>query len=238
MLVSHDHKFILLKPGKTAGTSVEIFLEPLCAPEGHKPVHIIKHALETEHGIVAARAPNAEGNNKFYNHIWARDLKEILPEDVWSGYVKVATVRNPYDRAISLFNHFVLSQRSAGRFTKDEIIDKFRQWAASERAIWFRASKVIVIDDVSCLDRQIRYERLREDLTDFCAAIDVDIETLGPIPAFKTDKRIKTISLPEYYDEATVEVIREKAKPDFELLGYSESFEDAVDMAGERQLVA
>ena len=33
--ISHKHKFIFLKTTKTAGTSVEAYLQPLCVPEGH-----------------------------------------------------------------------------------------------------------------------------------------------------------------------------------------------------------
>ena len=34
MLISHQYKFII-KTVKTAGTSVEAFLEPFCCPPGH-----------------------------------------------------------------------------------------------------------------------------------------------------------------------------------------------------------
>ena len=39
MLVSHARKFIYTKTLKTAGTSVEVFLEPYCRPPGEVAEH-------------------------------------------------------------------------------------------------------------------------------------------------------------------------------------------------------
>ena len=33
MIISHKHKFIFIKPQKTAGTSVELLLSRICGPE-------------------------------------------------------------------------------------------------------------------------------------------------------------------------------------------------------------
>jgi hypothetical protein len=33
MIISHDHKFIFIKSKKTAGTSIELALRPLCGRE-------------------------------------------------------------------------------------------------------------------------------------------------------------------------------------------------------------
>ena len=45
-LVSHRKRFIFLKTHKTAGTSVEVALEPLCAPNGAVTGEHYRAALE------------------------------------------------------------------------------------------------------------------------------------------------------------------------------------------------
>lgn len=58
MLLSHSKRFIYLKTGKTAGTSVEIFFQPYCLPEEHICHHTPTHTMEetiSEAGIVGYR---------------------------------------------------------------------------------------------------------------------------------------------------------------------------------------
>ena len=53
-LVSHKHQFVFLKTRKTAGTSIEMLLEPFCAPPGHVPVERTE-GMVTPHGVIGHR---------------------------------------------------------------------------------------------------------------------------------------------------------------------------------------
>ena len=112
MLISHAYKFIFVKTVKTAGTSVEAFLEPFCCPPGH----VVNHwtpTLISDFGIVGKRWPeNDRDNFGFYNHMPASQIFERLPQ--FYDYTRLTVVRNPYDRAISYF-HFSPNFYSARR---------------------------------------------------------------------------------------------------------------------------
>ncbi len=53
-LVCYKHRFIFLKTRKTAGTSVEMALEPLCVPPGTE-IREHRSMIKTRYGIVAHR---------------------------------------------------------------------------------------------------------------------------------------------------------------------------------------
>ena len=103
MLISHRHRFIFIKTVKTAGTSVEGFLEPFCCPPGH----VVQHWTPTlifEEGVVGSRWPqNDREDHGFYNHMPASEIRERCP--FFDSYTRLTTVRDPYDRAVSYF-HF------------------------------------------------------------------------------------------------------------------------------------
>ena len=86
MLVSHRQKFIFLKTKKTAGTALEMALEPWARPENEDAdlSHVTK-PVETEAGIVGARGSGSV-RNKWYNHMTAALVKERLDPRIWDSY--------------------------------------------------------------------------------------------------------------------------------------------------------
>ena len=64
--VSHSHKFIFLKTRKTAGTSIEMLLEPLCT-EPNSVVTEERATSITRQGIVGRRLipPHLSGRGSF-----------------------------------------------------------------------------------------------------------------------------------------------------------------------------
>ena len=103
MLISHSHRFIFVKTVKTAGTSVEAFLEPFCCPPGHRVEHWTP-TLISDYGVVGQRWPeNNLDSLGYYNHMPAVEIRERCPQ--FDEYTRLTVVRDPYDRAISYF-HF------------------------------------------------------------------------------------------------------------------------------------
>jgi hypothetical protein len=76
MLVSHEKKFIYIKTIKTAGTSVEMALQPCCMPKGGV-VTEWTDCSETKTGIVGARGPNAH-SQLWWNHMPASVISTVI----------------------------------------------------------------------------------------------------------------------------------------------------------------
>ena len=109
MIISHTHKFILLKSLKTAGTSIEAALSQVCS--GHDVVTPLNDFSfnRDEAGASVHRAMNAEtlawwDKEEIGQHVDVATLRRNLPEDVWNNYCKIGITRNPWDRVVSLFS--------------------------------------------------------------------------------------------------------------------------------------
>ena len=104
MLVSHRYKFIYLKTYKTASTSTESYFERFCMPEGEWLQAHERQEYVSANGIIGARGVYAKNAN-WWNHMPAKVIREKLGEDIWGGYFKFCTIRNPFEKCISAFEH-------------------------------------------------------------------------------------------------------------------------------------
>lgn len=230
-LVSHRHNFVYLKTFKTGGTSTEMALERLCAPAGHRPSHA-QPTIISDDGIIAARRHFAkEDTTGWVSHMPAPALREKLGEDVWDSYLKVASLRNPFDKAVSWF-WFAHRDRKPAELA--DPIALFRDFLKSREAVGhFRSRndvdwRVCTIGGRVIVDRPLRLETLEVDLTDLCGTLGVDIADL-PIPHVKNDPRsADRFDVTDYFDEPTADILRRNQDWIFELGGYSLNPADAT----------
>lgn len=101
MLISHVKKFIFFKPVKTAGTSVEAALSQYCGPVNE--VKERSDSLVSSMGLITARFGGFHNGVRLHEHIHPLRAQRSIPANVWSSYYKFCTVRNPFDRFISLY---------------------------------------------------------------------------------------------------------------------------------------
>src|SRR6185437_5350164 len=142
MIVSHDKKFIFVKTGKTAGTSVEMQLSQFCGPND-----IVTPGMEAKDPKYAQYAECRRPRNlkislpravyvslpippliplekhlrpraSFYDHMPAFRIRRALPQKIWREYLKFTVVRNPYDRAVS---QYFWNNRKVSEHTKESI---------------------------------------------------------------------------------------------------------------------
>ncbi len=222
MLVSHRKKFIFLKTGKTAGTSVELYLEPWCLPEGEEAKKVQRDASVTEAGIVGPRRMQPDPNEKYFSHAKAAQLHGWIDEDIWSRYFKFAIARNPFSKVISWY-HFRLDEPAKAELrhvAPDALHAHFRAWLA-EKPILPRDFEYCTLDGEFALDFMMRFEFLRPDLRRVCEHLDIPFEPQR-LQSRKSGYRSGFPDWPGYYDEASAEIVRQRYQWEFKTFGYAQ----------------
>lgn len=235
MLLSHRKKFVYIKPEKTASTSIEIFFECFCWPEGDYGESPRRAETVTEAGIVGARGPFPDAT--WYNHMPAAKIRGLLDANVWEEYFKFSSVRNPFCTLVSGFHMLKrhrdkYEQLSAGRAElprrmalEDPIfraegateIEQFRSWIGHGGDI-FNRDKYMIEGEV-CIDFFIRYEYLEADIHEVCGRLAVPFESKR-IPQYKTKQRLHDIPIRNYYDLETEQIVRQKHHWEIDRFGY------------------
>lgn len=116
MIISHKHKFIFIKCGKVAGTSIEIALRPFLGKEDIvTPVVDHDEAYAKENGIPGPQNyKNIDHYNQrvkrgsrgiYYEHAWAYEIRGIVGSKIWNNYYKFAIERDPREKALSTYYH-------------------------------------------------------------------------------------------------------------------------------------
>jgi hypothetical protein len=132
MPVSYKHKILFIHVPKCAGTSVEFILNTGSEIEFYTEKLSLKllsslpinSFTDEEYRICASK------NKQHYTY---KELVKILPESVIKDFKKIAIVRNPYDRFVSAYHYWVISNKhykNFEEFTKNTLsIDTFtRNW--------------------------------------------------------------------------------------------------------------
>ncbi|WP_112321899.1 sulfotransferase family 2 domain-containing protein [Oceanibium sediminis] len=229
VLVSHSHEFLFIKTGKTAGTSVEMYLEPFCRPPGaritertrqHKSRYGIVGARMTGHGNALTRALFP-----WRNHMSAADIRARLGKRRWDRYARITTIRNPFDKALS---QYLWKTRSPTPQTPEELADfraAFLEHLASYRGL--ADHDTLHIDGSYAATMTIRYEYLQDDLAKVCQTLD--LETHGrALPHTKRTRDTGARPLAAYYDPRAIDIVRDRYAWIFERFGYAPDPADPI----------
>ena len=188
MIVSHKLKVIYRKLIKVAGTSFEIALSKYCeADDILTPIKGSGKSLRKSLGFCEAQNYMDLKTQKpmFVNHTPARKIKRLVPEHVWDNYLKIATIRCPYDMFISHYYFFTgkKQRKQEGAFEKYVFL----------RTIPFRTLCNLHDKEKILADYLIRYEHLDEDIKELESKIACPglLKTFQSISA-KKNSRLKT----------------------------------------------
>jgi hypothetical protein len=185
VIVSFEHEFVFLKVPKTAGTSVELFLDPIAGADAIvtriTPPEPGNHARNTAAtpGVVSRTLWSARGDRAalgrivstlsrrdalFYNHMPASLVRERLGPRRWNRMYRFCFDRNPWDKSIS--RYFWRTRRLDPR-------QPFDEWAIVPGNLP-NAHRIYTIDDELAVDTVGRYENLREELAAVLTKLGID----------------------------------------------------------------
>jgi hypothetical protein len=219
-LVSHPHKFIFLKTHKTASTSVEMLLEPMCRPEGWT-VEKRCHEAHSKLGIVGRRHGGKAIPFRLFNwrdHMAARSCRRALGRKRWNAYAKIATVRDPCDRILS---SFFWNKLHVGVPNEDpaSIIAKFRSYVLSEH--WNDDRDIVELDGGFVVDHTIRFEHMRDDLANICASLSLPISVDDLPQSNRSANNERTIPKEDFFDAVTANIVQRRFSWVYDNFDYS-----------------
>lgn len=220
MLASHSHEFIYLKTHKTAGTSIEMFLQPFCHPS-KEPINEQVRASVGPQGIVGMRnyepADYMPLDRLWWDHMPAALVREKLGARIFDRYTKVAACRDPFEKIVSQFYFRVSRGRENYPASIDEARSKIESFAQSPQ---FQDSReVVLIDDKLAVDRFIRYEHLADDLSDLARDLECDFSRTV-LPHSKPSRHAWLGNTLEHLTDATIATIQDRCAWMFEFCGY------------------
>ncbi len=231
MIISHRHRFIFIKTGKTAGTSLEVALSKICGPNdvctplGKRLTGQSSRPGEEElvprnwQGVfwpamgfsvpwerTQRELKDAFRGRKFFNHMSAEQVRDRVGTRIWNSYYKFCFERNPWDKAVSAFNW---------ERTRLDVPRDFRRWLEVRKP----PSQVgrYSIDGAIAMDFIGLFERLEDD---FQAVLrSVGVTDMPALPRTKSGFRDDR-SYREYYDDETREIVARRCHQEIALFGY------------------
>lgn len=233
MIISHKHKFIFIKPQKTAGTSVELLLSQFCGeddiitPLGYDPDPLVRekyHAKapqnyfrkkplkhwqvnELYYFLMKGKKPNLN----YWEHLKAKEIKEYVGDDIWNNYKKISIVRNPWDHAVSWFKW----QEKYGYEGTQK--GKFEQYLVNNyRSTW---SFYTINHGLYDIDYMIRFENLNDDVNKTLSILGIESE--NDLPKTKNNIRVKQDYKDFYTNYNLSDIVGQKAESVIKKFSYS-----------------
>lgn len=227
MIVSHKYKFIFIKTHKTAGSSMEMALGPLCGPadivtpmESNVDSGIPRNFHEDNmlgrtyaryrwvRKCVDRHSPLL--GKWYYEHMSATRVRELVGDEIWNSYHKFCFERNPWDKVVSYYNWKKFGQRKP--------MPDFKTWVM-KKTHRLPADASLYFDGEDCLmDEVLEYDGFISRFRELCDKLHVPYD--GNMPREKTNITKEKIIYQDFYDDETREKLAELFRREIKLMGY------------------
>jgi hypothetical protein len=226
--ISHTHRFVFIHIPKTAGSSMLQAFHRDGTQWDFLNVNVWPRLFGVPYGVELFRELREFNSlvpiTRFHEqHLPARVLRRLVPDDVWAGYFKFAFVRNPWDWVVSSYEYLrvMLDQQPAVMAEEADIafivanVDfanyvRARPYFAAQPGILSYltdASGALLVDFVG------RVERAEEDIAFVAQKVGVEV----------TLPRINVVPRPpyqEYYTPFTRDLVAREFAREIEMFGY------------------
>src|SRR3954453_8087586 len=206
MIISRKHNYIYFRPKKTGSSTIEQVLGCDIGPD------------DIIGGQKHSRFPNLKPEVIFDDlaaHTKAVEIRALVSEEFWNDSFKFASVRHPYEKAVSLA-FFKLSKRikTGGASEKDfpKVLDNVVKHGN------YSSEGIYSIGGVSVVDDFIRHETFDADFRRVLAKIGIPAPSDFPRKKgyVRSDRRPASEILNPEQKKTVYEICRDE----FDLLGY------------------
>lgn len=168
MIISHEYRFIFIKTRKTAGTSIEVALseflgeddvitpispkdEELRSTLGYRgPRNYLKPFPTYDLKDWARLALRFRKAKRYFNHIPARTVRDLVGPQTWSEYFTFTIERNPFDKFLSYY--FWLNRNRQRYASIADAIARGRAQLLTDRGGWGvytdQGGERVIVDEV------------------------------------------------------------------------------------------
>ncbi|AVG23035.1 sulfotransferase [Pontimonas salivibrio] len=227
MLLSHSHRFVFIKPPKTAGSSVESALRLFCVansePEGVS-AHIWPETISGA-GIVT-ESGNTVPVTGLKPHMSIYQARTLIGAPIFDDYLKISIVREPFSRAISLFWWHLRqnqpdSYHALAKAPATEVREAFQGFLLGNRPFvkWARLERFTNPRALGPKRFIIRFEHLHEDFNSLIRELGGNPNDMT-LPAYKTRVNPRRIADADHYSLISRQLIRNLWRKDFSQHGY------------------
>ena len=185
VLISTKYKFIYIKTLKTAGTSVECYLQRFCYKDDKLPSDVENLVYEvpekyvngfiSNYGIVGVKSGGSiylnHPEHKWYHHMPISEVEKQFPYEDYQNYIKICCVRNPWDKIVSVFYHLCKKENQIP--DKEGFIRNFNQCLN-----FVNDQNLYNLDEFHF----IRFEHLEEDLLSLTKLLKLPISDKDQLP--------------------------------------------------------
>jgi hypothetical protein len=139
------------------------------------------HEIVGEEGVVGYRGPN-RGNAVFWNHMPCRQVEFLQPE-AFKSYTKISIVRDPYQKAVSLFLWLgPLGYSQAIRMSAEypsQLKNLFLLFLKNQKGLedMLTDESRLFLNGRPCIDRMLSFEDLRNDLGKLVRDLELPLDT-------------------------------------------------------------